>query len=246
MVCFKKNSRLMYHCSQKTMVPTAYGALVTKQWRSCVMKRTYYRKQVTWLRSCATCSWVAQLRKVVMSAVASDSCTGVPQWYIRVCCVSVCQYVLVVVPCCRTLCLRNCASIQTDLCLRSCASNNVRVAQLRKHPAVVMLAQLRENLDARAALGAEARVPRRQPVPTPPPGLAQLRNPPSQPGTTAPQAETDASSVYEPLESLYEPPGSVSSGGYVSPACADGLGSLGELVSSDTDGSGDPFSDDAP
>ena len=62
----------------------------------------------------------------------------------------------------------------------------------------------------------------------------------------ATQTETDDWSVYEPPESLYEAPGSMSLGGYVSPAATDGLGSLGNLVSSDADSSGDPFSDDAP
>jgi hypothetical protein len=59
-------------------------------------------------------------------------------------------------------------------------------------------------------------------------------------------ADDRDSDEYEPPESLYEPPGSVSSGGYVSPAATDGLGSLGDVVSSDSDGLEDPFLVDAP
>jgi hypothetical protein len=54
----------------------------------------------------------------------------------------------------------------------------------------------------------------------------------------------EGSGAYEPTESLHEPSGSVPSGGYVSPAGSDGLGSLGDLVSSESDASGDRISDD--
>ena len=62
--------------------------------------------------------------------------------------------------------------------------------------------------------------------------------------TVAESAQEDTSSTYEPAESLCEPPGKVSSGGYISPAATDGMGSLGELVSSDERASENSFLDD--
>ena len=67
-----------------------------------------------------------------------------------------------------------------------------------------------------------------------------------QPGPAAPpspaSSETD-DNLYEPPESLHEPPGDSDSEGYVSPAATEGLGSVGDLVSTDEEGGG-PVSDE--
>jgi hypothetical protein len=75
--------------------------------------------------------------------------------------------------------------------------------------------------------------------------VAAVVQPPAvQPGWPALELP-EAESLYEPpstAESLYEPPGTLSEG-YVSPAALDGLGSLGELLSSRPTSSGSSSSD---
>jgi hypothetical protein len=99
------------------------------------------------------------------------------------------------------------------------------------------------DAQSRATPGADTvRSPCR--VPQPPAPDAQMRN------TSADVVQQDATSsdafvesaipgpsAYDPAESLYEPSGSLSSGGYVLAATTDGMGGLGDLLSSVGEGS---------
>jgi hypothetical protein len=114
---------------------------------------------------------------------------------------------------------------------------------LEEHVHSTPLEVIAEDAQCRATLGAEPSTRAQRPgrrtnahVRMTEPAVSTSQPPPELATERVDEAAEDEDSLYDAPESLYEPPGSVSSGGYVSPAATEGMGSLGDLVSSDGDG----------